>query len=169
MVAEPKPLPLEKSPGDTSSRLKESPTGTFSSLPTSGAQSTEVDPLTHHRSRLIRDSLYLFLGGTTLSLLLFLTVVPNLNKLILLAGTMPFFLLFGTSLYLVQRDKPRASALLVVIGVTLLQIPANVFAPSQAPEALVSLLNLILFAGFTIGPVAALLESLVEAQYCVAR
>ena len=134
-------------------------TETFSALPVGGHADPEADPLQDHRSRLIRDSLLLFLGATTLTLLFFL-LFP-LPTSLLLAGTMPFYLLFGISLFLVQHDKPRASALLVVIGVTLLQIPANLFAPSQAPEALVSLLNLILFAGFTLGPVAALLESLV--------
>jgi signal transduction histidine kinase len=157
MGTEPKPSDQKKAFAETG-RLK-AQAATFASLPSSAPQGADMDPLTHHRSRLIRDSLYLFLAGTTISLLFFLR--SPLPTLLLLAGTMPFYLLFGTSLFLIRKNKPKASALLVVIGVTLLQIPANLFAPSQSPEALVSLLNLILFAGFTLGPVAALLESLV--------
>ena len=106
------------------------------------------------RATLVRQSIGVFFGATALSVILIVLIGPP-HVFIPVLGSLPAFGVLGISYMLVNRGHHRASALLLIFGITAVQGLATLFFPPQTPGALVSILNLVLFAGFTLSPLAS--------------
>ena len=106
------------------------------------------------RAALVRQSIGVFFGATALSVILIALIGPP-HVLIPVLGSLPAFGVLAISYMLVNRGQHRASALLLIFGITAIQGLATLFFPPQTPGALVSILNLVLFAGFALSPLAS--------------
>lgn len=102
------------------------------------------------RASLLKHSIWLLLGNTTLGLLSIPFLIPSASPLVYVISFTPFYLLLFSSLWLLHRGSRQAAAWTLVVGVFLLQGLGNFFNSGGAEQAMASFINLILLAGFAL-------------------
>ena len=125
------------------------------------APAPKTDRLEDARTQLLRDSVRLLGASTSLALVLLLFLPPHTNLAAITIGFVPFFVVFITVGILAARGKRLAGALLLVGGTTILQFLVALYAQGNQAQALVVMINLVLIAGFTLGPLSTIITSIV--------
>jgi signal transduction histidine kinase/ActR/RegA family two-component response regulator len=118
------------------------------------------------RASLTRQVILLLLFSTSSALVLDLLFAESIPFVFYMAGFVPFLGIYIAGYLFVRQGKLRLATLLVIVGTVLGQVGVGYYVQGHEAQALVSCLNLVLIAGFVVGPVAALLASVV-AMVCV--
>ena len=114
------------------------------------------------RARLLEHCIWLLLGTTTLGLVTVPIFASNIPFIAYFLGFTPFYLVYIGGLLLLRSGRARAAAWTLVLSTLTLQMFANALYPGLAEQALVSFINLILIAGFTLSRGAAIFTTLVS-------
>ncbi|MGB0588649.1 MAG: ATP-binding protein [Myxococcota bacterium] len=116
---------------------------------------------TETRTVLIRHVIQLLIFSTSAALILDILFAESVPLLLYLAGFIPFLGVYVAGYLALRRGKLRVATLLVTVGTVLAQAGIGFYVMGHEAQALVSFLNLVLIAGFVVGPGAAVLTSLV--------
>ena len=116
----------------------------------------ETPELEEMRSRVLQLCIWLVLGTTLAALCVMPFAVPRAGILTFALGFGPFFLAYGLSLWLLRNGRYRWAAGLFLAGTLVGQVGATLTASGVEAQTLISFVNLIAIAGFTVGGRAAL-------------
>ncbi|MEE2788992.1 MAG: ATP-binding protein [Myxococcota bacterium] len=121
----------------------------------------QTDALHASRQDLLAECIRLVIFATMVALIITPFVHENLNVSVLLMGFGPFLASYLTALVLVRSGRLAPGAWIFMIGTFIGQLGAVFVAQGYQGQALVSFVNLVLIAGFTMGSVTAVVVTII--------